>query len=257
MFYQIQQYFKFLKQSTNQHGVHSPFVYHLVTQCFYNKTKPKAYNAIKNYKAELLNNQNSVTITDLGSGSVYTTNKSRKISSLAQHAGASTKHAKLLFRLTQYFQFKNSLELGTSLGISSHAIGLGNPNGHLTTIEGCPEVSKFTAQNLQSKRLKNVSVLTGDFADVLPKLTNTSFDMVLFDGNHNKAATLKYFNLLLPKTHNDTVFIFDDIYWSKGMTEAWQAIKNHPKVTVTIDTFQYGFVFFRQEQAKEHFTIRL
>ena len=41
------------------------------------------------------------------------------------------------------------------------------------------------------------------------------------------------------------------------MEEAWEQIKEHPKVRVTIDTFQWGFVFFREEQAKEHFTIRL
>ena len=68
---------------------------------------------------------------------------------------------------------------------------------------------------------------------------------------------MHYFEALLPKATNDTVFIFDDIYWSKGMTEAWETIKQHPKVTVTVDTFFWGFVFFRKEQAKEHFTIRL
>ena len=41
------------------------------------------------------------------------------------------------------------------------------------------------------------------------------------------------------------------------MEEAWEIIKNHPKVTVTIDTFQWGIVFFRSEQVKENFIIRI
>jgi len=41
------------------------------------------------------------------------------------------------------------------------------------------------------------------------------------------------------------------------MTEAWEIIKKNPKVTVTIDTFQWGMVFFRREQEKEHFVIRV
>jgi hypothetical protein len=41
------------------------------------------------------------------------------------------------------------------------------------------------------------------------------------------------------------------------MEDAWKFIQNHPKVTVAIDTFQWGFVFFRTEQKKEHFTIRV
>ena len=32
-------YLLFLWKSTNQHGVHSPFVFRLVTQCFYNREK--------------------------------------------------------------------------------------------------------------------------------------------------------------------------------------------------------------------------
>ena len=91
---------------------------------------------------------------------------------------------------------------------------------------------------------------------MIPSL-DTEFDMIFIDGNHQKEATLSYFENLLPKAHNDTIFIFDDIYWSKDMTEAWEAIKKHPKVTVSIDTFFWGFVFLRTEQAKEHFTIRL
>ena len=81
------------------------------------------------------------------------------------------------------------------------------------------------------------------------------FDLVYFDGNHSKKATLDYFEALLPTISNDSVWIFDDIHWSADMEEAWEIIKKHPKVSVTIDTFQWGIVFFRAEQEKEHFII--
>src|SRR5690606_10430510 len=89
------------------------------------------------------------------------------------------------------------------------------------------------------------------------KVSTANYQLIYFDGNHSKKATLEYFNLLLPTIQNDTVWIFDDIHWSSEMNKAWQAIKKHEKVTVTIDTFQWGLVFFRREQAKEHFTIRV
>ncbi|CDF78555.1 SAM-dependent methyltransferase, partial [Formosa agariphila KMM 3901] len=237
--------------------VHSPFVYNLVTKCFYSKTNSADYTLISNYKKTLLKNNTVIEITDLGTGSMYTKNNNRSIKSIAKNSGAAIKRAKLLYHLANYFKFNNSLELGTSLGISTHAIALGNTNGKITSIEGCPKIAQFTSQNLKDKKITNAEILIGDFSKVIPKLHQDAFDFILFDGNHNKQATLDYFDLLLPKIHNDTVFIFDDIYWSKGMTEAWDMIKQHPKVTVTIDTFQYGFVFFRTEQVKEHFTIRL
>ena len=82
-----------------------------------------------------------------------------------------------------------------------------------------------------------------------------NWKLIYFDGNHSKKATLAYFEILLSTATNDSVWIFDDIHWSKDMEEAWKIIQNHPKVTVTIDTFQWGLVFFRQEQMKEHFII--
>ena len=85
----------------------------------------------------------------------------------------------------------------------------------------------------------------------------STFDFIYFDGNHCKKATLDYFNFLLSTITNDSVWIFDDIHWSKDMEEAWETIKNHAKVKVTIDTFQWGIVFFRFEQEKEHFVIRV
>ena len=87
-------------------------------------------------------------------------------------------------------------------------------------------------------------------------LQPTTYNLIYFDGNHSKKATLEYFELLLPTLTNDAVWIFDDIHWSKDMEEAWEIIKNHSKVKVTIDTFQWGIVFFRKEQEKEHFVIR-
>lgn len=265
MFYQIKQYIKFLLKSTNQHGVHSPFVYDLVTQCFYGKTNYKTYNRILNYRKSLLKNKTKITVTDLGSGSQVLKKNERSISQMAKSAGTTYKRAKLLYRLANYFKPENILELGTSLGIATQALSLENPKAKITTIEGCPNISDFTKAYFKKHHLKNtctepsrsINLINDDFNNVIKNLKPKTFDLIFFDGNHQKEATLNYFETLLPTAHNDSVWIFDDIYWSKGMTEAWEIIKQHPKVTVTIDTFFWGFVFFRKEQVKEHFVVRV
>jgi len=257
MRYQIVSYIKFLLKSKNQHGVHSPFVYDLITKCFYNKTNYPAYKQIKQYKQHLLANNNIVEITDFGAGSHVTNNNTRQISQIAKNAGTTNSRAKLLFRLTQYFKCNTILELGTSLGIATHAISLGQPESKITTIEGCPNISKFSEEKFKQFKLENIETITGNFSEIIQTLKSKTYDLIFFDGNHQKEATINYFEILLSTTQNDTIFIFDDIYWSKDMTEAWQTIIQHPKITVSIDTFFWGFVFFRKEQLKEHFTIRL
>jgi predicted O-methyltransferase YrrM len=115
---------------------------------------------------------------------------------------------------------------------------------------------KFSTSNIKFVTTEFTSFLNNFKPETL-KVKPQIFDLIYFDGNHSKKATLDYFELLLPTITNETVWIFDDIHWSKDMEESWEIIKNHPKVKVTIDTFQWGIViFFRAEQEKEHFVIR-
>ena len=255
--YQIKQYIKFLFKSTNQHGVHSPFVYNLITKCFYDKTNYDAYKHILNYKKDLLKNKTSIKVTDLGAGSHVLKQKERSVSEITKNAGSTNKRAKLLYCIAKYLKPNTVLELGTSLGIATHAMSIGNSDSSITTIEGCPNISELTKSYFEKHDLQNIHIITRNFNECIKNFTSNSYDLIFFDGNHQKEATLKYFESLLETAYNDSVFIFDDIYWSKGMTEAWEIIKQHPKVTVTIDTFFWGFVFFRKEQVKEHFIIRL
>ena len=255
--YQILSYIKFLFSSTNQHGVHSPFVYNFVTKCLYNKANHPAYNHLKNYRSTLKSSKVTLSITDLGEGSKVLGSETRKVRQMAKVSSSSVKESRLLFRVAHYFKFNSVLELGTSLGMGTYAFALANPSSKITTIEGCANTSDYTKSLFNRLKLDHVNFLKGDFTSLIPALRQTTFDCIYFDGHHNKEATIQYFESLLPKAHNDSVFIFDDIYWSKGMTEAWEYIKTHKAVMVTVDTFHMGFVFFRKEQAKEHFKIRI
>ena len=253
--YRLRAYLKFLKASKNQHGVHSPFVYNFVTKCIYNKTRHKEYQSLKAYRKALLKNRSSITITDFGAGSrVFKTN-TRTIKDIASNSGTPLKKAKLLYRLTDYFKPNTLLELGTSLGIATQAMAVGKSVNEIISVEGCPNVYKFAKNAL--KDYENVQLINAQFNNYIPTIKKESFDIIFFDGHHDKQATIEYFQSLLPKANNNSVFIFDDIYWSSEMTEAWKFIKQHQSVTVTVDTFHFGFVFFRKEQAKEHFKIRL
>lgn len=278
MLQQIKSYLAFLWNSKNQHGVHSPFVFDLVTKCFYDTKNYPEYSILKQYRNSLLANKNTIEVTDFGAGSRVFKSNMRAINQIAKNAGISSKRAELLFRIVNYFQPSTILEIGTSLGLATSALSLGleaktnraklNINSKITTLEGCPNTIAIAKGMFQVSSFKfpynMVNFNTTEFEVFLKNLKpetlnnkNQIFDLIYFDGNHSKKATLDYFELLLPTITNDSVWIFDDIHWSKDMEKAWKIIQNHPKVTVTIDTFQWGIVFFRNEQKKEHFVIRV
>ena len=259
MFYIVKSYLKFLYNSKNEHGVHSPFVFNLVTKCFYDKKQYPEYYILKSYRNSLLKNKNIIDVTDFGAGSRVFKNNNRQISKIAQTAGISSKRAELLFRITNYFQPTTILEIGTSLGLATSALSLGNKNASITTLEGCQNTLAVTENQFTKFELNNVKTVQTEFSTYLKSFDfrHSTFDLIYFDGNHSKLATLNYFEMLMPTINNETVWIFDDIHWSTDMEEAWEIIQQHPKVTVTIDTFQWGIVFFRSEQEKEHFIIRV
>lgn len=257
MLFPIKSYLQFLWHSKNEHAVHSPFVFTLITKCFYDtKSKPE-YTIFKKYRNSLLENKNTIEVTDFGAGSKVFKSNTREISKIAKTAGISPKRAELLFRIVNYFQPETILEIGTSLGFATSALSLGNLKAKITTLEGCPESAKIAQTQFIQFALTNINSEVTTFDAYFSKCQTLNFKLIYFDGNHQKRATLHYFELLLPTITNETLWIFDDIHWSPEMEEAWEIIKNHPKVTVTIDTFQWGLVFFRREQPKEHFVIRI
>ena len=256
MLYQVKSHLKFLWRSTNQHGVHSPFAFDLITQCFYDSSIFPEYLILNRHRQNVLQSKATIEVKDFGAGSRVFKGNTRKVSAIAKNAGITAKRQQLLFRLVRYFKPETILELGTSLGLGTVALSLGNPAATIITVEGCPNTSEKAQELFNKFELDTITLHNETFESFFEK-SNRNYDLVYIDGNHDKERTLHYFNLLLDRVHNDSILLFDDIYWSPAMTEAWLEIIAHPKVTVSIDTFQWGLIGFRKEQKKEHFNIRL
>lgn len=241
-----------------RHGVHSPFVYQLVDEVIYDlKPKPE-YKNIEDLRKKLISDERFITITDLGAGSHVNNNKQKQVKQIAKNALKPAKLAQLIYRLVQRSNPDTVIELGTCLGVTTAYLAAATPKSSIITMEGCPETAKIAQENFDALGLSNVTLKVGNFDNTFPEViaNQPKLDFVFVDGNHRKDATLNYFNWCLPKVHENTLLIFDDIYWSSGMKEAWQEIKNHPDVTCTIDLFWIGLVFFRKGMAKEHFRIK-
>jgi predicted O-methyltransferase YrrM len=241
------------------HGIHSPFVFNFVLDVLNNRQNIHPPANIEDLRKELLQDNTALLIEDMGAGSRANTTTKRTIREIAKTAVKPKKYGHMLHRLVSIYKPENTIELGTSLGITTSYLAAANPNATVTTIEGAPSIQGVAISNFNKLQLSNIESLQGNFDDVLPNVLNSkvSVDFVYIDGNHRYQPTINYFNLLLSKINNNTILILDDIHWSKEMEQAWNEIQHHPLVTCTIDIFFLGFVIFRKEiKKKQQFIIR-
>jgi predicted O-methyltransferase YrrM len=241
------------------HGTHSPFVFDFIINVLNDKTVYPDYNKVEQRRAAMLADKRILTITDFGAGSTKNSSNQRSISSIAYSAVKPKKYGQLLYRMVKKYQPSSILELGTSLGITSSYLALGNPQAKMITLEGATEIAEVAKTNFRELKFTNIELVQGDFQQTLPGvLAGLSItDFVFVDGNHRREPTLDYFNQLLPKIRPDSSLVFDDIHWSREMEEAWTIIKSHPSVKCAIDLFFIGVIFFREEfKEKQDFIIR-
>lgn len=254
-------YIKYYLSAANSkgHGMHSPFVFNFIIHVLNDKNKYPCYKEIEPQRRNLLSRETIIEVEDFGAGSTVLPFKQRRIKDIAASSLKPKKYAQLLFRIAQYYQSDTIVELGTSLGITTQYLASANKKSNVYTLEGAPAIASMASENFKNSGLKNIQLSVGNFEKTLPNLIQKieKADLLFIDGNHRKKATLDYFNLFLTKKNDESIFIFDDIHWSKEMAEAWNTIQAHPDVTLTIDLFFIGLVFFKKDFIiKQHFTIR-
>lgn len=268
----IYNYFIYRLRAINEHGVHSPFVYDLLTNIIYNRNKYYCFKKIENVREQFLQSKKTICINKtywnaLSGGNNEsisalskegTTTIEKKAWQLAKQVAIPSVYSQLLFRLINHFQPSQIIELGTSLGFHTAYLAAASSEIKVITLEENKEIEDIIKQNYKQLKLKNIEQKIGRIdtvlAGVLARCPTLNF--VLFNGNHCKQETLNYFQLCLEKANDASIFVFNDMYASPGMKEAWNEIKNNERVTVTLDLFHLGIVFFRKEQVKQHFLIK-
>ena len=238
-------------------GIHSPFVFYLVRELFWESHPFYAFDKIDAARKMLLRNKQRVKVDTLGQPSVVSGNQ-KSIRSLAGQGSIPDKYGKLMFRLINKLECKNILELGTGIGMSTLYMALPSSRAKVLSIDGNSSLQQVASSLFEMTEVKNVRLFNGPFKEHLPLILNEpgSLDFVFFDGDHQYDSTLNYFEMCLQKIHNNSVFVFDDIHWSPEMEKAWLEIANRPEVTVSMDLYRIGIVFFREECTKQHYVVR-
>ncbi len=230
------------------HGIHSPFVFDLVSRIFRNKINPDIVCNIEKMRKKMISDNRTINVRDLGSGSEKTKTHIRKVSDIALYSPVKKKYGVLLANIAAEFGGQLIIEFGTSFGISTMYMAGGCRDAIVYTMEGCPAISEIARNNFDEAGFNNIRMLTGSFDDLMPSLLSLSVKpgLVFIDGNHRKEAVVNYFCRMSEISGNKTVIIIDDIHYSAEMKAAWDIIKKNDLVTMTIDIWRMGLVFFRE-----------
>ena len=250
------EYIKYLWNAKGRHGTHSPFIYEFVDKCLSIK---KEKNIIQQFSARfhyLKSDKRTIKITDFGAGSKYLSNE-RSISMLLSTSSSKGKYGDLLYKIARYYKPENILEFGTSIGIGTCNLSFGNPEANIVTVEACENTRLEALKNFKTFQCENIESILATFDQFLEEERSEKYDLVFIDGHHDGLALLHYMNKLESRTHNDTLFILDDIRWSDSMFAAWNKIRESENFSVTMDLFRMGIALKRKQQRKEHFVVRI
>jgi predicted O-methyltransferase YrrM len=260
IFFRAIKYLKYIILSRHRrgHGIHSPFIFNLVSRVFRNKIDPVIVCSIEKVRKRMISDKRSLIMNDLGSGSGYLKTNLRKVSDIARNSPVPKKYGVLLSNMAAEFGGSLIIEFGTSLGISTMYMASACTGAVVCTMEGCPSLSHIAKENFERVEIGNVEVFTGSFDESLPLIISRNIKpgLVFIDGNHRKEPVINYFSRVSEISDSKTVIIIDDINYSKEMSEAWSEIKRFENVTMTVDLNRMGIVFFREGMNHNDYVIR-
>ena len=127
----------------------------------------------------------------------------------------------------------------------------------LFTVEGDSKIARIANDNFSGYSNDKIELVNKPIFKALNHIFNrlSKLDLILFDAHHTYEATLEYYYRCKPYLHQHSVLIFDDIHWSTGMDRAWERIKQEIEVTLTVDLYYFGLVFFKKDLEKEDFIL--
>ncbi|MDR1224775.1 MAG: class I SAM-dependent methyltransferase [Tannerella sp.] len=217
------------------HGIHSPFVYNLITKVIEERCRYYSLDAIVLIERQLLFNEGK----------------------LVKRKAIRPKQGALLFRLANYFHPRNIIQIGATTGLStlyltSYATGI-----NCISLENMPEYLPIAGRTYEKAAKTPVDVREGDYKQTLPQALQEmkQTDLVFFNLRHEQTDELWLFHKCMEYIHDDTFFVFGDIKKSHQAREQWKQVCAHPGVTVAIDLSSTGIVFFNKKLHKRTYLL--
>lgn len=211
----------------------------------------EAFQLCEAYREKLLADTTQITYEVFNMDHVDT------VQNICRKAASPAKWCRFLYHMTRSLNQPRILEIGTNVGISGTYLLHSSKanNGRLTTMEGLPQLCNLSAEQFATiVPESNFAVIQGLYENTFPEVLkrDETYNLLFIDGNHKKEPTLEYFEALMDKIDQAAIFVFDDINWSQGMSEAWEQIKRNEHVNFSIDLYKLGIVIIDRNETRKN-----
>lgn len=236
------------------YGVHSPFVFNLITKVIEERCSYYSFQDIERMRKQLLFKEGLIAYPDRQHKGKL---RQRTIGQIVEREGIKASHGALLFRLTNYFKSRHILQLGPTMGLSTLYLTSYAPDLKCIALENVPEFASISRMVFEKKARNPVDLRVGSYKELLPQALSDMgrIDFVFFNTLYEQHNNVWLFNECVKHIHEETVFVFEGIKESRKMREFWEEICAHPEVTVTIDLYSLGLVFFNKRLHKRDYIV--
>ena len=234
--YRILSQFKFRWKAQSKYAVHAPFAFDFYTKVICAKQKlPLKLNTIESLRK----------------------------TTLREHAKAirkqipSCRDAFLLYRIVEYIQPTHILEIGTSEGIAPMFMMYAQKEARLINSEEKWQLAKIAHQNQMASLFLDYCIAwKNEIITPEEAKQNLPLGVVYFSNMFFGEDLSQLFVDCLPFVDENSVFIFSRIHTSNLMENTWNEIIRNENISLSLDIFHFGIVFFKKNIAKQHFNLK-
>lgn len=248
-------YIKYCFTSGHQHGfgIHSPYLFHLVTRIIEEDLPYYKYSLIEKVRKLMSQVDERIGVfNDDG------TKRLRKIKSVVGDYAITPKYGQLLFRLVNYYKPSVILEYGTTCGISTMYMAAPNSKTSVYSLSKQPEMADLSQSMCERIAMHNIkrSKATDLMAEAQRLVQEMPEDDFLYINSATPAEVSTLVNLRMARNGKRFFIVVPNPYTTDEMWNVWQALKADERVKLSINIFNLGILIANENLQKEDFILR-
>ena len=219
------------------HGVHSPFVYNLITKVIEERIPFYAFEEIEKFRETLLKGNNNLAI-------------------ITAEETQSSNYGAFLFRMVNFFKCRSVVQIGCSTGVMSiYLASASRTRTECYALENRFDLLQQAKSFAVAHHLHKLYFVEGDYEKSLQSVANrlTKTDLLFINQLPDSMDVEYIIQLCKPLISQSSILIINDIAKNKKIKKAWKKIKEDPQVKVSMDLYALGILFFNEKLPKRHY----